>query len=76
MTKEYRPIDQWEEEEHPKLSEDIEAHISVFVESEEDAYHLKRFIFTSIRQHEEEKAEKSGCSGCEQPWSECICPPR
>lgn len=26
--------------------------------------------------NEGEKAKKSGCSGCEQPWSECICPPR
>lgn len=55
VSKPYRPIDQWEEEEYPELSKDIECHINNYVESEEDQYYLKRLIFMSIREKIGEK---------------------
>ena len=46
----YRPIDQWEEEEYPELSKDIECHIDNYIEDAHDKYYLKRLIFMSIRE--------------------------
>ena len=46
------PIDQWSEENYPKLVRDIECHIKQLATTNPDeVYTLRRMIMTSIRQH-------------------------
>ncbi len=52
--KEYIPIDDWTETKFPILKEDIECHLSQYVEADE-VYDLRRLIFISLRQELEQK---------------------